>query len=225
MFPAPWQLSGRGLIVVYRLPKSWLLEHGGIPAHLQNAFVGGFSALMLVDYSSSNCGGYQELLFVPGMFQVSSGQRFLSISQIMVSSASSVQWGIRNWGIPKSFANFIWSRDGVTERVEVLQNNISVAEFVFSSGNTALLISLGVVPATWRTLMHPELEGINLVPKALGDILLTTLAGTGKMRLAKLHLARGDGLHFPNLELIKPVAAVLAEPFNLVFPIPQRVKL
>jgi hypothetical protein len=101
-FPPPWTLSGRGLILVYRLPKPWLLEHGHIPAHLEPQFVGGLSALMLVDYAQSNCGAYRELLFVPGQFRSPDGN-FWSISRIYVSSQASVDNGIANWGIPKEF--------------------------------------------------------------------------------------------------------------------------
>jgi hypothetical protein len=214
-FPPPWTLSGRGLILVYRLPKPWLLEHGHIPAHLEPQFVGGLSALMLVDYAQSNCGAYRELLFVPGQFRSPDGN-FWSISRIYVSSQASVDNGIANWGIPKEFAEFSWQRQGSLERVSLG----NFAEFVFSSSGFGLPMDLHSLPANWRTLLHPELTGRSLEP-ASGKNLLTTLSGNGTMHPARLHLARANAAHFPNLEHPRPVAAVLAEPFNLIFPIPR----
>jgi hypothetical protein len=216
LYPPPWNLSGRGLILVYRLPKAWLLEHGHIPAHLEPDFVGGLSALMLVDYAQSNCGAYRELLFVPGQFRSPEGN-FLSISRIYVSSQASVDNGIANWGIPKECAEFSWQQHSKLERVQVG----GFAEFVFSSAGIGLPIGLHSVPAKWRTLLHPELNGRDLAPVPAGKNFLTTLAGHGTMRPARLHSARAEAAHFPNLEHLRPVAAVFAEPFNLIFPVPR----
>jgi hypothetical protein len=216
LYPPPWNLSGRGLILVYRLPKPWLLGHGHIPAHLESQFIGGFSALMLVDYAQSNCGAYRELLFVPGQFRSPQGN-FSSISRIYVSHQASVDNGIANWGIPKEFAEFSWQRQNRLERVQVGD----FAEFVFSSSGLGLPIKLHSVPAAWRTLLHPELTGRDLQPADSGKNFLTTLLGHGTIHPARLHSARANPAHFPDLEHLHPVTTVLAEPFNLIFPIPR----
>jgi hypothetical protein len=171
---------------------------------------------MLVDYAQSNCGAYHELLFVPGQFASPQG-KFWSISRIYVSSQTSVDNGIANWGIPKEFAEFSWQRQGRLERVGVG----NFAEFVFSSSGIGLPIGLNSLPAPWRTLLHPELTGRSLLPADCGKNLLTTLSGQGTMRPARLHSARAEAAHFPDLEHLRPVSAVLAEPFNLIFPIPR----
>ncbi len=219
MIPAPWNLTGRGLILFYQLPYLWLLEHGHIPKHLLGRFAGGWSAVMLVDYGSSNCGAYQELLFIPGMFRCRAGTYF-GISKIYVSSQSSVENGIANWGIPKEHAEFEWIKTDL-ERVRVG----GFAEFTFSSQATGLPLQLGLIPQPWRTIMQPELEGISLIPQKTGEVLLTTLAGNGTIHPAKLHSARADGAYFPNLEGIRPKLVVMAEPFNLIFPIPRQTAL
>jgi hypothetical protein len=216
LLPAPWSLSGRGLILVYRLPRSWLLAHGHIPAHLESRFVGGLSALMLVDYATSNCGAYRELLFIPGQFRSPGGQ-FFSISRIYVSNQDSLENGIANWGIPKEFAEFTWHKDRNLERVKVGD----FAEFVFSSRPPSAPVRLEWLPAAWRTLVHPSLTGRNLSPDPSGTNFLTTLSGHGTMRQARLHSARANDQFFPNLEHLRPQLAVLAEPFNLVFPQPR----
>jgi hypothetical protein len=218
LFPAPWNLSGRGLILVYRLPKRWLLAHGHIPAHLESRFVGGYSALMLVDYATSNCGAYKELLFIPGQFRGAGGQ-FFSISRIYVSSQDSVENGIANWGIPKEFAEFSWHQEHGLERVRVGD----FAEFVFSRAAPSAPIGLNRLPTAWRSLLHPVLTGLDLTPDQTGTQLLTTLGGHGTMRPARLRSARADQKFFPNLEHLRPQLAVLAEPFNLVFPQPRLV--
>jgi hypothetical protein len=70
-------------------------------------------------------------------------------------------------------------------------------------------------------LVHPVLTGLDLSPDPTGRQLITTLLGFGTMRPARLHSARANQQFFPNLEHLRPHMAVLAEPFNLVFPQPR----
>lgn len=76
-----------------------------MPGSLRASFVGGYGALMLVDYSESNCGPYRELLLIPGSFRVRD-KTLASISRIFVSTTESLASGRRNWGIPKELADF-----------------------------------------------------------------------------------------------------------------------
>ena len=66
--PAPWSLTGTGLIMVLK----------------------GQRLLMVVDYQTADCGPYQELLYIPGK-AVFGGQKRYTISDIYVSTISSVR--------------------------------------------------------------------------------------------------------------------------------------
>lgn len=54
---------------------------------------------------TSGVGPYRELLFIPGAFHIN-GRYTFSIPKIYVSTETSVNSGIKNWGIPKEVADF-----------------------------------------------------------------------------------------------------------------------
>ena len=111
--PAPWTLTGDGLMLFYRFPREFVLENGFVPPELCQSFVGGFGSVMLVDYQTSNVGPYRELLFIPGQFQFGS-KRYYAITKIYVSTQISVENGRINWAIPKEIADFHISADRQT---------------------------------------------------------------------------------------------------------------
>nr|WP_254606064.1 hypothetical protein [Deinococcus sp. JMULE3] len=80
-------MSGRGVVAVYGGPEA--------------------GALMLVRYAQSGVGPYDELLWV----SLSGAPQ---VTRIVVSTQDSVEWGRRNWAIPKSRADFAW--EGVPGR-------------------------------------------------------------------------------------------------------------
>jgi hypothetical protein len=93
--PAPWHLTGKGYILLYKLQRSFIENHGMVPPFLQGKFSGGFGCIMLVDYATSDAGPYEELLFIPGKFH-HEGKKLNTISKIYVSTIDSVVNGRRN---------------------------------------------------------------------------------------------------------------------------------
>ena len=214
----PWSLTGRGFVLVYRFPKDWALRHGFIPMKRASSFLGGFGAVMLVDYATSDCGPYRELLFVPGKFRSADGSVRYAITKIFVSTQVSVDSGIANWGIPKELAEFSWQRsDWVRddlERVRVAQGDMPIAEFEFSSSQMfSLPVTTAVLPAAFRTLEQHT---------ALGESLLTAPSGAGRVQPARLEGVTVNPALFPDLSEFKPITTVKAEPFTLSFPVPRR---
>lgn len=186
LFPAPWQLTGRGYVFPYRLDREFALAATHIPVGLKPSFKGGFGALMLVDYSSSNCGPYHELLFIPGSFAVD-GRTLPSISRIFVSSMTSVVNGQRNWGIPKDQADF--KVEKAPDGTEIWQVRFRGKE-IFSAR-----LQKGIVPLP----VHSA-----LIPHTLMQIwdhkrFYTRLSARGIGRRAKILEIKGDGAHFPDL--------------------------
>ncbi|KAM0787840.1 hypothetical protein ACM66B_003893 [Microbotryomycetes sp. NB124-2] len=118
--PAPWQLEGQAWVFFTHQPFSTrpvALPEGayspfelGTTFDLSDRFHGGTGAVMLVRYTHSPVGAYDELLYVPGYFSFTAqGEETVYrhvITRIYVSTAASVKNGRSNWGIPKHLANF-----------------------------------------------------------------------------------------------------------------------
>ena len=199
-------------MLVYRFPKDWVLRHGFIPPIRASSFLGGFGAVMLVDYAVSNCGPYRELLFVPGKFRSRDGSSRYAITKIFVSTQVSVDSGIANWGIPKELAEFDWAR-GDLEQVRVVQGDMPIAQFRFSSSQTfSLPVTTAVLPAALRTLEQHTPDG---------QTLLTAPSGAGHVQLAKLEDVTVNSALFPDLGEFTPLLTVKVEPFTLSFPVPR----
>lgn len=204
--PAPWNLTGRGYVFVYRFSEDFVRTQGMILTHLQPHFKGGLGTLMLVDYSSSNCGPYHELLFIPGKFQYH-GKNLHSISRIFVSSISSVINGQRNWGIPKDQAEFQveQQKDG-SEIWRVRFKGIEIFQARVGSGVIPFPIHSALVP---HTLMQSWEK----------QVYFTRLSARGLGHRAKLFEVRGDGQYFPDLSSQIPLLGmgVKIDNFHMTF--------
>jgi hypothetical protein len=205
--PPPWQLTGSGVIMLYRFPREWALRHGWVPDELRAAFVGGVGAVMLVDYTASGVGPYREALFIPGQFRLD-GRLCSSITRIFVSSQPSVDSGRANWGIPKELADF------------------QVAGDLFRAGYggeaflEAELQAIGPhLPADSAWSPAP----LRIAQLLAGRLLVTAPAGRGSVRLARLRHLRADPAVFPDVSRFRPLLAVRATGFALTFPVPDRV--
>lgn len=107
--PAPWTLTGSGVILPYWLSKSWMAEH--FPERS-----GQLGIAMWVNYQSGPVGPYHEWLFIPGKAKNPRGSHY-SISHIRVDSEQSMLGGKANWGIPKDMAEFSWQQSDTDYRL------------------------------------------------------------------------------------------------------------
>jgi hypothetical protein len=189
----PWHLQGSGSILLFRFEPGFL-EHSFLEHSL--------GLVMLVDYDESPVGPYWELLFLSG---------FRTITRIYVSTEESAVNGRENWGIPKEVADFAVERRGRTEHVHVTLDGRTVADLTVGIGRPPLPVTATVLPRSWRTLAQPW-EGRTLV---------TTLAGRGVIRPARLLKARIDPDLFPDLTRGRILGAVHASRFRLIFPEPK----
>jgi hypothetical protein len=204
-YPAPWTLSGKGYIILYKFSKAFAEEKTSLPKFLKGKFAGGLGALMLVDYKTSNASPYGELLLIPGKF-MHKGRKLNTISNIYVSTMASVKNGRRNWGIPKELADFSFQSVGTnTERVSISTGGNMIAEFTLSSGKLAF-------PVNTKLLPFP------LVQNYEGKYYYTTFQGKGMGRLAKLKDVHINPQLFPDINGIKPLIAIKVEPFEIIFP-------
>ena len=204
-YPAPWELKGKGYILLYRFRRDFVAKHGNVPAFLKGSFVGGFGSVMLVDYAQSDAGPYGELLFIPGKFRFR-GKRLNTISKIYVSTMESVVNGRANWGIPKEKAAFRFeAQDERTERAAVSVNGRTAAEFTIRSGRLSFPVSTKLLP-------------FPLVQRQEGKHYFTSFFGKGRGRLARLTDTKIDPELFPDISLCRPIAVIRVEPFSITFP-------
>ncbi len=205
-YPAPWTLSGKGYILLYKFSKSFVEEKSNLPEFLKGQFTGGFGTLMLVDYSTSDAGPYGEMLIIPGKFK-HKGKKLNTISKIYVSTMASVENGRKNWGIPKELADFSFQGTGPrTEKVSISSGENSIAEFTLKSGKISF-------PVNTKLLPFP------LVQNHEGKYYYTTFQGRGIGKFAKLKDIRMNPRLFPDISGFKPLIAMKVEPFQITFPV------
>jgi hypothetical protein len=90
--PAPWSLTGRGVVVLLAARSRAAAAPG---------LAGRFSAVAFVDYSSSPVGPYRELLHVPSVVRWN-GATGPTVRDIWVDLEASAISGNANWGLTKS---------------------------------------------------------------------------------------------------------------------------
>ena len=203
-YPAPWKLTGRGYIFLYKFKRSFVERGGCVPDFLKGCFAGGFGSVMLVNYEASDAGPYGELLFIPGKFRYR-GKRLDTISKIYVSTMESVVNGRANWGIPKEKADFSFEPGDGTETARITVNGSAAAEFTIQTGGPAFPVSTKLLP-------------FPLVQRWEGKDYYTNFSGRGRGRLAKLKNVKIDGELFPDISLCRPLAVIRVDPFDITFP-------
>jgi len=202
--PAPWELHGEGIILVYKFSKEWVEEHGLLPANLTGKFRGGLGYVMLVNYEKSPVGPYHELLIIPGKFRKSNKQ---VITKIYVDSEASTQNGRANWGIPKQTLPFIWEKNGSEDLIRIKDGN----KTVFSCD----VKTWGIPFPTSTSFLPIDLE------QTLNKVhFLTKPTGSGRAKLAKIKNLIVDPAYFPDISMLKPLLAVKIKPFRITFPEP-----
>ncbi|MGM0641262.1 MAG: acetoacetate decarboxylase family protein [Thermotogota bacterium] len=199
---APWNLKGRGYILIYKFNKNFVQNECFLPPFLNYSFRGGFGAIMLIDYHESNVGPYQELLFIPGKFDYN-GRKSYSITKIYVSSMESVVNGRENWGIPKQLANFNFNDDFSkisvdVEGIDIFNFNADYSSFKF--------------PISTKLLSFPLIQRYNKKD------FYTKFSGKGKARFAKINDLRSNPTLFPDVRNQKRLFSIRIEDFNITFP-------
>ena len=94
-YPAPWTLTGEGIIFPVLAKKDYNREHAFLDESEKQQYRGGLGSVRLVNYHSSDVGPYQELLYIPGNFRYQ-GRSYKRVSKIYVSTHISVREGIAN---------------------------------------------------------------------------------------------------------------------------------
>jgi hypothetical protein len=207
--PAPWHLTGRGAVLLYHFPHSFNARYGFMEEYQQQGYKGWLGAVIVVDYTSSNVGPYQELIFIPGLFRLG-GRWTFSISKIFVSTEDSVLNGQRNWGIPKELAKFnVQQQAAGSQHFSVSKNSTTFFEASLKTGGFSLPFRSRLLPLT------------RITQQALQQLLFTRIQVQGRTQFAKLQKVTANEDYFPPLQDLRPLLALSVTDFQMTFPLPQ----
>ncbi|KAF5371775.1 hypothetical protein D9758_003367 [Tetrapyrgos nigripes] len=116
--PAPWELKGRSwgfmlpaLKKNVSFPSGWAESFQADVLGSGGEFIGGVGMMLLVQYTESPVGPYDELIYIPGKWKYPDGTVGARISRIYVSTKESTENGRRNWNIPKVVADFSYTHE------------------------------------------------------------------------------------------------------------------
>lgn len=207
--PAPWLLHASAYAVLARLPPDASEQAWFVAPSLRGKRCSQLVILLYVDYRSSDCGPYHELIAGGVSFDFGD-KRMPSITRIYVSTFESVVNGRANWGIPKDRADFAVERtSGHGERVAVSRDGCTVARFELQGRGPALPVSAAMLPAAWRTVaQHWQGQEYRIV-----------IAAKGKARLARVVDWSFDPELFPDFAQAKVIAAAHLPSFEMTFPV------
>jgi hypothetical protein len=202
--PAPWSLTGRGFILMYRFPEEFVRESCFLPEEWKILKWSGLGYVMLVDYQDSPVGPYRELLVIPGKAKLG-GQRLRTISKIYVDSVYSMVNGRSNWGIPKELTDFKWTHK---DRRHLIQVG-SFAPWL------EIRLEAGGIPFPVDTRFLP----IHLYQELDGQKFWVSPSGRGTGRFSLVKDVKVDPMYFPELNLLEPLVAIYIDPFRMKFPV------
>jgi hypothetical protein len=194
--------------MLFKFPKPFILEHGFLDKRFQEGFYGNVGAIVFADYLTSNVGPYQELSFIPGKFRYQR-HKLHSISKIFVSTPTSVENGLHNWGIPKQLATFSFKKEeNGLDAIKVSQNGIPILDIVIKTSGSHLTFPL-------RTIFCP----LSLVQLHEGKTFRFNIHGKGSGRFAQILKVEVNPELFPNFAFFKHVAIIQVSNFRLKLPV------
>ncbi|TSA38853.1 MAG: hypothetical protein D4R64_01595 [Porphyromonadaceae bacterium] len=203
---APWNLSGRGFILMYRFPQEFIRESCFLPDEWKDLKWSGLGYVMLVDYEDSPVGPYHELLFIPGKTRLG-GSKLGTITKIYVDSIDSMVNGRNNWGIPKELTDFKWTQEGRQHLIQV-GSLMPWLEIVLEPGSIPFPIDTRFLPIH----LQQELDNQKFRVSPSGK-------GTGHFTLIKGITV--DPLFFPGIDILEPLVTIYADPFRMTFPVAE----
>lgn len=108
--PTPWQLQGRGYLMVFRFSAEQQKRSSFLSRSQQARLSSGLSTVLLLDHQDSSIGSHQELLYIPGKLPCA-GERLPTFSKAYTSSQDAIDGARLHWGINKEIARFDFDAD------------------------------------------------------------------------------------------------------------------
>ncbi|KAI4251285.1 MAG: hypothetical protein LQ352_004947 [Teloschistes flavicans] len=120
MVPPPWTCHYTGYVgSFYVSPSTGLPRDLAYDPHEASsdrfteagAWKGGLAMIQLLRYTSTPVGPYDEMILIPGNFNVPGHGSYTRITRIYVSQRDTTYNGRKNWNIPKHIARFKYTGD------------------------------------------------------------------------------------------------------------------
>jgi len=206
-YSAPWDLAGGAYIFVYHFSREF---RRSLKFRVDNSAgdTTGFGAVMIINYTTSNVGPYNEILFDPGKSYFL-GKKAHSITKIYVSSQASLTNGRRNWGIPKELATFSYeSLSKNEEHITVQSDGIPFFDVVIKTRAVRLPLNMKIIKFPMVQILDQKTFSF-------------TIWFDGKCNLAKIESLQIDQERFPDISNEKPFIGFHSKAFKLVFPVAE----
>ncbi|KAK6359842.1 hypothetical protein TWF696_000975 [Orbilia brochopaga] len=160
--PGPWDCTGESWwFVSYPLTSKLQVHEGAINPldfheGVNDGFAGGPGLIMVIRYSDTPVGAYDELLYAPGFFNTPNApsSRY-RITNIYVSSKETTYNGRRNWGIPKHLAVFNFDTSPTTGHTRITVAHPETPSSPFFVAVVADIPLVSRVPLPFSTTFSP----------------------------------------------------------------------
>ncbi|CAF1362267.1 unnamed protein product [Rotaria sp. Silwood1] len=218
--PAPWTLNGQVAYLFVHGSRSIQESFNENPDPIRSPFRGGIGGMLLVRYTDSPVGPYDELLFFPGCYQFGD-TTYYRISQIYVSSMDSVINGRRNWSVPKKLARFCWNDDNTYVKIFLPECDEPFCRIRVRPRLYCFPMSSIIIPSSFRTLLQSPLD--EQTDKNIYLKITPTCSGWFRplVELIEFHT---DGKEIPSHEQLSLYTyGVGYEAFTLIFPKAEQV--
>lgn len=201
---APWRLKGKGFAFYYQFDKNFILDKTFLPNNFKSSGFGTMGVVMLINYTDSPVGEFNELLIAPAKFDTS-GIRKYYISKSYVDSKEAMAAGRKNWGIPREMARFDWKENGDITNIKVFKE-----EFEF--------FDISIRTGTYHIPINTTLFPINLYQEIDGEGFHVNPGGKGVGKPARIIEGHAEEELFPNIFDYRTSMAIKVDPFNFLFP-------
>ena len=201
-----YEFKGNGYVLFYRFDEEFIRLETFLPESLKNNFCHGLGAVLYMNYTKSEIGPYEELLFIPGKFCYR-GKKNHFISKAYVSTGEAVRFGYENWFTPKEKAAF--SKETLKDNIENISTcigNEEVASFEIKKGKIRFRLGTG----KFLSFSLMQLKGDEPVK--------LNYSGTVTANFARLASIRIRPAFFPNIARFTPLAVFKMRNFTLRLP-------
>lgn len=201
-----FRFTGSGYLLFYKFPPALVKKQANIPDYLEDRFAGGIGCVAIANYTDSDVGAFQELLFIPGTFNLRN-KKSGSITIGYVSKSAAIENSMQNWAVNKQTADFVFQkRSSSVEEITVGIGGESIFNIrLKTSGLFSFNVNQTIIP-------------YNFLHKRELTYFYTAIQAKGKAKKAKVERVSSSPDYFPDLSGLKPIKAVKLEKFIYLAP-------
>ncbi len=201
-----YEFKGNGYVLFYRFDEEFTRLETFLPENLKNNYCRGLGAVLYMNYTKSEIGPYEELLFIPGKFCYR-GKKNHFISKAYVSTEEAARFGRENWFIPKEKATFT---------KQALKNNIeNISTYIENEEAACFEIKKGKIRFKLGTSKYLS---FSLMQLNGDEPVKLNYSGTVTANFAKLSSIRIRPAFFPDIAKFTPLAVFKMKNFTLRLP-------